>query len=94
MLVDTLIADIDPAAIVPDATDNYQRNSLPLKRAIHCDSEEAKHVAKRQRPGLVHRESTSSDISGSVQPEPVPEQAIPFSALALSTVIDDHRYSH
>ncbi|KAJ2079129.1 hypothetical protein GGI16_007816, partial [Coemansia sp. S142-1] len=90
MPVDTLIADIDPAATVPDATDNYQRNSLPLKRAINCDSEEAKPVAKRQRPGLVHRESTCSDVSGSAQPEPVPEKAIPFSALALSTAIDDH----
>ncbi|KAJ2018587.1 Sister chromatid cohesion protein 2 [Coemansia sp. S680] len=45
---------------------------------------------QRQRPGLVHRESTCSDVSGSVQPEPVPEKAIPFSALALSTAIDDH----
>ncbi|KAJ2874882.1 Sister chromatid cohesion protein 2 [Coemansia aciculifera] len=90
MPVDTLIADINPAAIVPDTTDNGQRNSLPFKRAIHCDSEDATPAAKRQRPVLVHRESTSSDISGSIHPEPVPEQIIPFSALALGTAIDDH----
>ncbi|KAJ2874275.1 hypothetical protein H4R27_006510, partial [Coemansia aciculifera] len=90
MPVDTLIADINPAAIVPDTTDNGQCNSLPFKRAIHCDSEDATPAAKRQRPVLVHRESTSSDISGSIHPEPVPEQIIPFSALALGTAIDDH----
>ncbi|KAJ2820498.1 hypothetical protein FBU31_005204, partial [Coemansia sp. 'formosensis'] len=89
MPVDALVDDIDSAAIVPGTADSGQNNPLPLKRQLQCSSEDSKPAAKRQRPVLMHRESTSSETSIYAHPEPVPEQPIPLSALALGSVINN-----
>ncbi|KAJ2907932.1 Sister chromatid cohesion protein 2, partial [Coemansia aciculifera] len=72
-----------------DSADSGQQRSSHLKRAMRCDSEDVKPAVKRQRPVLVHRESTSSDISGSVHPESAPEHVASFSALAVSATKDE-----
>ncbi|KAJ2731979.1 Sister chromatid cohesion protein 2 [Coemansia sp. BCRC 34962] len=86
----TPIADLDPTSTNTGAVNVGQLNPLLLKRILCCDSDDAKPVAKRQRPALVHRESTSSDIDGSAHPEVVPEQTSPFASLAPSTGTGDH----
>ncbi|KAJ2417192.1 Sister chromatid cohesion protein 2 [Coemansia sp. RSA 2530] len=90
MPFDAPIAGLDPTATVPGAVNAGQLSPLLLKRNTCCDSEDDKHVAKRQRPTLVHRESTGSDIVGSVHSEAVPEQIISLSSLALSAGTDSH----
>ncbi|KAJ2820681.1 hypothetical protein GGI24_004416, partial [Coemansia furcata] len=89
MPVDALVDDIDSAAIVPGTADNSQNKPLSLKRQLQCSSEDSKPAAKRQRPVLMHRESTSSETSIYAHPEPVPEQPIPLSTLALGSVINN-----
>ncbi|KAJ2508532.1 Sister chromatid cohesion protein 2 [Coemansia sp. RSA 2052] len=89
MPLDTLISDIDSAATVPDAAENGQHKLSLLKRSMYCDSKDTKPAAKRQRPALMHRESTSSDVSAPVHPEPVPEHVATFSTLAVSIANND-----
>ncbi|KAJ2742792.1 Sister chromatid cohesion protein 2 [Coemansia sp. BCRC 34301] len=84
----SLVAKTDSALTVLGTAKGSQRKLSHHKRAMHCHSDDDTPAAKRQRPVLVHCESTSSDISGSVHPEPASEHVASFSSLTVSAAVD------